>query len=123
MPVYCYRRKDNGELVEILMSRQEMSARQNENAEIQLEDGTLAERDFRAEFAHVGTHPGNYPMESVAAGVNPKQIREAEEHSCKIGVPTYFSKRGDPIFRDRTHRRRYLRACGFFDRNGGYSDP
>lgn len=123
MPVYCYRRKDNDELVELFMSRDQMNARQNEQCEIQLEDGTIAERDFQAEFAHIGTHPGNYPMESVAVGVSPKQVKEAEEHSRKIGVPTHFTKRGDAIFESAAHRKRYCEATGFFDRNAGYSDP
>lgn len=64
-----------------------------------------------------------WPMESEAAAVHPRQAREAYEHSVRSGVPTEFNPRtGAAIFRDRTHRRNYLRAYGMHDRDAGYGD-
>jgi len=40
-----------------------------------------------------------------------------------VGVPTQFDPRtGQAIFTDRSHRKRYLAARGFIDRNAGYGD-
>jgi len=62
-------------------------------------------------------------MYSDAAGVAPSQVREAEEHARKIGIPTSFLKDGRAIFEGPAHRKTYCEAVGLFDRNGGYSDP
>jgi hypothetical protein len=60
---------------------------------------------------------------SDAAGVAPSQVKEATDHSRKIGIPTEFTPDGQAIFTSRSHRKRYLEAVGLFDRNGGYGDP
>lgn len=84
--------------------------------------GRVAYRDFLAE--HAKTRPaGNWPMLSDALGVNPDQISEAEAHSRSIGIPTHFTADGRAILESPGHRKRYAEALGFFDRNGGYSDP
>jgi hypothetical protein len=62
-------------------------------------------------------------LHSDAAAVHPKQIKEATESASSKGVPTNFDSEGRPIFTSRTHRSRYLRAYGFFDRSAGYGDP
>lgn len=66
--------------------------------------------------------PKNWPMESVAAGVNPLQIREAGEDLMKAGIPTQFTKEGAAIFEDRQHRNRVLEHLGMHDRDAGYGD-
>lgn len=80
-------------------------------------------RDYAAEHGHVIDTPGNWPMESIAAGVSPDQVPEFVQFDKQKGVPTQYSRDGNPIFRDRKHRRDYLRAHGIFDRNAGYGDP
>jgi len=62
-------------------------------------------------------------MESDAVGVNPTQRIEAMAHAKKIGVPTEFNNEGQAVFTSRMHRKKYCEAIGYFDRNGGYSDP
>lgn len=64
-----------------------------------------------------------WPMKSDALGVHPSQIAEARELSVKFGVPTDFTPDGRAILNDPHHRRQYAESQGFYDRNGGYSDP
>jgi hypothetical protein len=58
-----------------------------------------------------------YPIKSVALAVHSKQVKAAQEDSVKRGVPTEFTKSGRPILRDAGHRKAYLRAYGYHDRN------
>lgn len=66
--------------------------------------------------------PGAWPLISDAAGVHPEQIEDAMQGAKNLGVPTDFTAEGQAIFRDRDHRRRFLRAHGYFDKHGGYGD-
>ncbi len=87
-------------------------------------DAFVMKRDFGAEGGVRKNHPGNWPMESYAAGVGADQVKEAMKEATKMGVPTEFnSKTGDAIFTSANHRKRYCEAMGLYDRNGGYSDP
>lgn len=123
MPVYVYERLDNGKRVELTMSVDQMRRRQRPDGLIELEDGTLACRNMGEEVAKCGGQkPGCWPMASWAAGVAPNQVAEAYAKSVKDGVPTEFTRGGDPIFTSRAHRARYLKTVGLHDRNGGYSD-
>ncbi len=114
MPMYCYTNKA-GQTVERFypMGHAPEQIRVN---------GRRAVRDYLAE--HVKTRPaGNWPMASDNLGVSPDQIAEAEAHSREIGIPTHFDAEGCAILTSPSHRKRYAEALGFFDRNGGYSDP
>jgi len=62
-------------------------------------------------------------MKSDAVGVAAHQVKEAEEHSQKIGIPTHFTKDGRAILESPEHRKAYCEAIGMFDRNAGYNDP
>ncbi|MGH2272166.1 hypothetical protein ACQ9LF_10235 [Anaerohalosphaeraceae bacterium U12dextr] len=84
---------------------------------------TVFKRNLRAEHAGTRHTPGNWPMKSDAAGVHPSQIKEAYDHSVRIGIPTQFAPDGRAIFTGREHRKNYCRAIGLHDRNGGYGDP
>lgn len=71
----------------------------------------------------VGSGKSSWPMHSDALGVWPSQVREAYEHSVKIGVPTRFDPRtGKCILESRSHRARYLKANGVHDKDGGYRE-
>jgi len=85
--------------------------------------GKVFKRNISAEHSDIKHTPGNWPLESDAAGVHPDQIAEARQHSIKAGVPTEFTPDGRAIFTSRKHRKDYCRAIGLHDRNGGYSDP
>jgi len=56
-------------------------------------------------------------------GVHPAQRMEAMAEADRLGIPTEFNEQGQAVFRDRNHRKRYCEAFGYFDRDGGYSDP
>lgn len=64
-----------------------------------------------------------WPMTgSAALEITPDRIPEAMAIDAAAGVPTDYNRDGQPIFRDRGHRRDYMRAHGAHDRSGGYSD-
>jgi hypothetical protein len=116
MPVYCYRGED-GEPLERVFSMKDDIPRTLEV------DGKTFTRDLLAEHGGFRHSPGTWPMLSDAIGVGASQVGEAYEDSVKRGVPTQFTPDGQAIFLDRSHRRDYCRAYGFYDRNAGYSDP
>lgn len=123
MPVYCFVKPKTGEILELNMSFEELRSRQREDGMYELDDGTLLKRDFFAE--QVSARPAqNWPMESDALAVHPAQVKEAEQASIDAGIPTHFNKQtGAPIFNSPSHRKAYCKAYGFYDRNGGFSDP
>src|SRR3989339_1012131 len=67
--------------------------------------GKVFKRNIRAEHVNVKHTPGNWPFESDAAGVHPDQIKEAFEHSVRIGIPTQFTSDGRAIFTGKKHRK------------------
>lgn len=64
----------------------------------------------------------NNPKASIALKVHPSQVQEAIENAKQKGVPTNFTKEGLPEFTSRRHQARYLKAYGYFNRDGGYHD-
>lgn len=73
--------------------------------------------------ATMGQQPSTWPMASDAAGVDPSQIKEQMAHDTKEGVPTEYTRSGEPILTSASHRKKYMRAQGLYDRNAGYGDP
>ena len=69
-----------------------------------------------------GHEPGCWPKVSIALEVHPGQRQEAIEDARRKGVPTDFNERGQPIFTDQAHEKKYHQAYGYFNRNAGYSD-
>jgi hypothetical protein len=69
-----------------------------------------------------GHRPGCWPILSDALAVHPVDIEEAREDSRIKGVPTDFLPDGRAILESRQHRKQYLKAYGFHDRQGGYGD-
>lgn len=120
MPTYVYRDSD-GNAVEVVMSIAEMERTEHDGAIVL--DGKILTRDLEAEHGPARGGCGTWPLRSDAAGVHPDQAKDAYEHSVSVGVPTQFDPRtGQAIFTDRSHRKRYLAARGFIDRNAGYGD-
>lgn len=119
MPTYLFKRPD-GTHAEVVMAIAEMT-RRGRTIEI---DGVQCERDIVAEMGSFGrSTSGAWPLKSDAAGVHPSQCREASEADARLGVPTdYDSGTGEAIFRDRGHRRDWLKKHGMHDRSGGYGD-
>jgi hypothetical protein len=123
MPIYCYRRIEDDELIEIAMSNNERERLGGNEIEW---EGKKLRRDIRSE--HVTTTPPScWPLESEALGVLPDQKEESEQFARDSGIPTEFvvTKNGmscRPKFVSRRHKRDYLKAMGYRDNNGGYSD-
>jgi hypothetical protein len=74
---------------------------------------------------HIGGAPPSgpatkgWPLRSDACGCHPSQVAQFESDATRKGVPTEFDKKtGEAIFRDKSHRRNYLKAFGYHDRNG-----
>jgi hypothetical protein len=119
--IYCYRRPD-GRVEEVVMSIAEMERRQRPDDSIILDDGTVAQRDFKAEFCGASSCPGAWPLESKAAGVDPSQIGEYQKYLRESGVPTNYTPTGEPVFTSRGHLKRALKALGLHDNDGGFGD-
>jgi hypothetical protein len=126
-----YRRCDNGELVEIKLTFEQVLDRQVAGY-ITLKDGTEARRDIAGEKERegatkaprrIGTSPG-WPRTSLAAGCLPKQAKEFTEQARKEGRTgiRFCPKTGDCKYSDKTEFKKYLEARGFFDNDGGYRD-
>lgn len=81
------------------------------------------QRDYETEQGGRRSIQAGWPMMSEACAVDPDQIPEATATMKALGVPTEFSREGCPIFRDRSHRKKFLESQGMFDKDGGYSDP
>ena len=116
MPIYCYKTED-GEVVERVFAMKDVEET------IVLEDGRTATRDFKAEhnYGGVGTG-GNYPRNSSALGVHPRQVKDFEKHSREYGVPTHFTKGGEAILTDKAHERKYSRLRRCYQNNAGHGD-
>ena len=64
-----------------------------------------------------------WPIYSDAMAITPSQIPEAQAALAAAGVKTDYDSEGRPVLTDSAHRRAHSEALGFYDRNGGYSDP
>ena len=80
------------------------------------------DRDFSATGAGpvgVGSH---WPLVSDAMKIHPQDVEAHMEHCKKAGIPTDFTAKGQPILRDRAHRKEYMQSFGLYDYQGGYGD-
>lgn len=73
-------------------------------------------------YAGVEMERHNKPKACVALAVHPSQVPEAVESARRKGVPTDFTPQGRPLFTSRAHQKRYLKAYGYHNRDGGYGD-
>jgi hypothetical protein len=121
MPMYEFK-TDDGEIVELFLSFAEFDRRVNDG-QIKLDDGRIAKTYFNPDSG-ISTCPSNYPMVCTAIGVHPSQIKAHTEHLRSIGCgDVEHTKDGDVILRSKGQRKKVCEALGFFDRNGGHSDP
>lgn len=122
MPTYCFGNKETGEMLEVVWSISQMEAKTN-GTSYKDDNGAVWQRDFGAEQGVGSSFSQNWPMRSDACGVHPSDADKAGKASAEMGVPTRFdSKTGQAIFESRNHRAKYMKARGFYDRNGGYAD-
>lgn len=52
------------------------------------------------------------------SAVHPKDIKAAEAHAAKHGVPTYFDGQGRPNFTSMRHQASYLKLIGMHNKDG-----
>ena len=92
-------------------------------------DGTeVSEEEFFQEFPDQEIEPGEpyqpvhfKPIHSEALAYHRKQIPEARKYLDSKGLgDTEIDKAGCPVFRDRQHRRRFLKTLGKIDRASYY---
>lgn len=122
MPTYCFGNKETGEMLEVVWSIGQMEAK-TDGTSYKDDNGVVWQRDFGAEQGAGSSFSQNWPMRSDACGVHPSDADKAGKASAEMGVPTRFdSKTGQAIFESRNHRAKYMKARGFYDRNGGYGD-
>jgi hypothetical protein len=116
MPYYCYS-TDCGRQTERFY-------RMGEAPESFKHEGLTYTRDIQAEWSgRRNTGCANWPQVSDAMGVSHTQVKEAMADAAAMGVPTDFNSEGQAIFTSARHRKAYCEAYGYYDRNGGYSDP
>lgn len=82
-------------------------------------DGVTAKRSYRAERAGVPPTKG-WPITCYASGVHADDAQKLRDEFKRVGVPTDVTSEGDPVYRDPGHRKRALKARGFFDRAAFY---
>lgn len=58
-----------------------------------------------------------YPIKMVSAAVTKKRRKTMIEECAKRGVPTEYTAGGRPVIRDAAHRKQFMRAFGYHDRN------
>ncbi len=121
MPIYEFQ-TDDGEVVELFLSFAQFDE-QVKDGQITLDDGRMAKSYFNPESG-ISTMPSCYPMSCAAVGVHPAQIKQHMEYLRKMGCGQVdHTTDGDVIFRDKRQRKKVCETLGFFDRNGGHSDP
>jgi len=118
MPDYCYLCPDCEKAVGV--TKPMAKCKELENCP---NCGVEMYRDFHLEQGGIEHTPGDWPMTSYAAGISAEEIPEFKKIDAAGGVPTEYSKDGDPVFTSKRHRRDYCKLHGMYDRNGGYGDP
>jgi hypothetical protein len=78
-------------------------------------------RHYQADFGkQIHGDMGGWPIESSAAGVHPDEVPDMKKIDAKHGVPTEYTKDGDPSFTGPEHRRKYMKVHKMHDRNCYY---
>ena len=95
-----------------------------------LDDREVSKEEFDVVFPDVvEPAPGPCSLSAVppnvsdALAVHPLRCEEAEADARAKGVPTEFEREfGRPVFTSREHQKRYLKAYGYRNHDGGYGD-
>jgi len=112
MPIYCYSTK-SGITVTVPFPLGEAP----KFVTLSLPGGRSvgAARDFRAEQVAVPPTKG-WPLECYASGVNAAQADDLRAEFKRLKIPTEVTDDGNPVYRNAQHRKRALKARGFYDR-------
>lgn len=122
MPIYLYKREDEGGHVEHFVQCPD-----DRPDTITCEDGVKAHYDFAASMGGgmAGLEEKLWPMESSAAGVHPNQVapdgRYRNPEARKRHPHHRFNPNtGDMVFKSMKHRRTQLNDIGMRDLNSYY---
>lgn len=131
---YLYRRLDNGEIVEVEMTYDEMMQRQDVLRRIVLDDGSEAERAVDEEYARsrpqreAARRPAG-PMVNRAYEVKPLLCRssachrdQVAEFNAKATAGVHYRDDGNVEYSSRRARREEFKRRGLFDADAGYGD-
>ena len=68
-------------------------------------------------------YSNRWPQHLEALACDPSQIGLQKKMDKSLGIrDTEYDRHGCPILRDPGHRREYVKAHGYYDRNAGYCD-
>jgi len=87
------------------LSPEEFSNRKGAGIDFTENDPSFINREWEGHFCE-------------GSAVHPKDIKAAEEHAKKNGVPTYFDKHGRPHFTSMRHQANYLGLIGMHNKDG-----
>lgn len=117
MPLYCFRRRDNGQAFDRRMTVAEFSALTRiEGGDVEV-DGTPAYVDFHRANPQ-GQCSSCWPQKSNALGVHQEYIAEEKALNETHNVPTEYRQKGKsfkPVFTSKKHRTAYERIRGMSD--------
>lgn len=65
----------------------------------------------------MGGQPYVKPILSEALAVHPSQIEKARERDIKAGVPTEYTKEGQPIITSHQHQKALVKSLGYFNKD------
>ncbi len=114
MPVYCFTSDDGVTIEEVFSIHEERPASIERGGVVYRRDVVAEQRGYRAT-------PGNWPQLGTALEVNAEDSVLMMKKCDACGVPTEY-RNGQPVYRDKTHKRQHLALMGFHDRNAGYSE-
>jgi len=116
MPTYVYQCLKCKNMIEEFMSMSDYIS------EIPCKCGGTANRCFTPDSIAISAVWGK-PLISEGAAVHPDQVAEASKIARELGTDVEFQKNGNAVFPTRQGRKKYLRAYGIHDRDGGCGDP
>lgn len=120
MPIYCFEKKSDGEVVELFLEVSEMEAMKVRGSDVnfKLDDGELATLHYGEMHCKTSYTPDLWRNhESDSAGVHPDQVEEKMAENARRGISVEYTKDGRAKFTSQAHRRRYMKAYGLVDRN------
>ena len=115
MPEYCFKDRESGEPVDLVLGMSEMwSVRRDDDSIVW--QGRVLDRDYSRELGDA--RKAAWPLLSDAAGVHPDQIPMASENMRRAGVSLNYTADGRAIFESAAHRRAALKVMKLRDKNG-----
>jgi hypothetical protein len=122
--VHRFRVRDTNEMVFVTLTFNEWMERMwtdfgSDYLSITLDDGRQADDMGIVREKSNDVH-GTWPMTSYACGVHADEVPGRMVADREAGVPTEYSRDGDPVFTSAGHRNKYLNMRGIHDRNAGY---